>query len=174
MLELYREISGNPLEPSRQIEKSRIVILHNVSNSGNWDTPIAKPISDKDDAPENAFKKWSLDGYYEDRSGDQIPFALGSIQFTQCKAIPGSTVCSIIGYQSPSEDGPRSSIRYHALAKGLTEMYVRLAESVAQGAKVEVMVGQQFAAGGSWNWVAVLLKELAQESGVPTTVYKPA
>lgn len=173
MVELYREIEGDVLQPVRQVEKSRIVILSNASNVGNWDTALAKRISELDTAPETAFKQWFADTVYEDRSGDQIAFSLGSIQITPFKPVPGAAVCSLIGYDDVSDaEEKRSPIRYHAIAKGLTDTYMRLAQSVAQGHKVEVAVSEQFAAGGSWKWVAVLIKELAEASGVPTTFYK--
>ncbi|MEG0869778.1 MAG: hypothetical protein RSD49_08405 [Hafnia sp.] len=175
MLELFRELTGDVLQASTQQEKSRLVILNNVSNVGAWDSKVSVAISEGDGAPEAAYKKWFGDNFYEDRSGEQVPFNLGFVQFVPYKPIAGAAVCNVIGYEGVSdEEDTRSPIRYFAIAKCLTEVYQRLAESVAQGKKVEVAVSQQFAAGGSWNWVSLLLKELAHVTGVPTTVYKIA
>lgn len=173
-MEFFHEVTGDVLNPIRQLEKSRLVILNNVSNVGTWNTPLGAVLSGADGVPETQYKSWFTETFYEDqRSGDQVPFSLGFVQFVPFKAVPGASVCNLIGYQdAAAEEEKRSPIRYFAIAKGLSEVYQRLAESIAEGKKVEVVVSPQFAAGGSWNWVAVLLKELAAESGVHTTVYK--
>jgi hypothetical protein len=174
-MEFFHEVTGDVLKPVRQIEKSRLVILNNVSNVGTWNTQLGALLSAADAAPETQYKQWFTDTFYEDtRSGEQVPFSLGFVQFVPFKAVPGASVCNLIGYQdTAAEDDTRSPIRYYAIAKGLTEVFQRLAESVAAGKPVEVVVSPQFAAGGSWNWVALLLKELAAETGVHTSVYKP-
>ncbi|MBI6726865.1 hypothetical protein RYA05_00655 [Pseudomonas syringae pv. actinidiae] len=161
---IYSESSNSILDPVRKVEKSYSVIVQFCNLNGSSVSVLAE----KDSTPQTAYSEWKENGFYEDvKQGEQLPFSLPSLQLIPYKGFPRSVVCNLLAEAGSGVNG-RAPLRYHAVARGLHNLYLRLAEARDAGTAVEVHIPSTEQ---NRQVLQVLVAELAEDSKIPTTLY---
>lgn len=160
----YSESSNSILEPVRKVEKSYSVIVQFCNLNGSSVSVLAE----KDNTPQTAYIDWKESGFYEDvKQGDQLPFSLPSLQLIPYKGFHRSVVCNLLAEAGSGANG-RAPLRFHAVARGLHNLYLRLAEARDAGTPVEVHIPSNEQ---NRQVLQVLVAELAEDAKIPTTLY---
>lgn len=172
MNKTIKYIKGDATEP---IGKGKKYIVHICNDIGGWGRGFVVALSNKWAYPEEYYRKWNRDGYYDDElyfSGEsKVKFELGNIQL-----VPVDDDVAVINmiaqhgcYPIKGENGEKiQPIRYTSL----TECLNKVSElALKYGVSVHMpMIGAGLA-GGDWTVIEGLINNTLIKNGVDTTVY---
>ncbi len=145
------------------------IIPHIVNDIGVWGSGFVIAVSNKWPDPERHYKDW----YRTGKNANHMPFELGQTDFVQ--AAPDIVIANMIGQEGI---GPKSSrvdgvikiehpIRYGALHKCMEQVHK---EAVILGASIHAPKFGALRAGGDWNVIERMIKEIW--AGINVTIYE--
>jgi hypothetical protein len=145
------------------------LISHVCNDVGAWGAGFVVALSKKWKEPEAAYRDWYRDRAYTTAAEKDTPFELGRIQLVP--VAPEIIVVNMLaqtGIQSRQVDIARPPLRYGALVKCM----VRTAKQ-AEYLKASIHCPKfgSGLAGGKWEIIEELIKEIWLDQGISVTVY---
>jgi hypothetical protein len=163
MSKLYKEICGDALNPVIEPEFSGLVIIpHICNNVGRFGAGFAKAVANK--YPDVKMRYKLLKGQYN----------LGDCQFVLINTTgqPIIVVCNMIAQNGLISNSNQSPIKYEALIKCMIKVREYIINTGhIQLASIHCPRFGSGLAGGNWDFIKILIKEIWCDYGIPVTVY---
>jgi O-acetyl-ADP-ribose deacetylase (regulator of RNase III) len=139
--------------------KGKKIICHICNDIGGWGKGFVLALSARWEEPERAYREW-----HRDRSGND--FGLGYVQFVQVE--PYIFVANMVAQRGIKRGSKGPPIRYEALAACLKKVVEKARELGASLHMPRIGCGL---AGGKWERVEPLIREILCDRGMAVTVY---
>lgn len=148
--------TGDATRPQAEGNK---IIAHICNDIGGWGKGFVLALSKRWKQPEVAYRQWH-------RDRDQNDFTLGAIQLVRVE--PDVWVANLIGQHDIRTRNGVPPIRYEAVEQCL----VKLAEEASQRkASVHMPRIGCGLAGGTWDRIEPIIRQMLAERGIEVVVY---
>lgn len=161
----YTVIKGDATQPNAEGMK---LIPHVCNNIGAWGAGFVLALSRKWKKPEQLYKKWYREGYYQKPGRTNLtPFRLGEIQAV--KVASDIAVVNMIGQEGIGGTLGRPPIRYGSLGWAMLSVK-NLA--VKHKASIHCPMFGSALAGGNWDVIEQMIFECWTDYEISVTVYQ--
>lgn len=152
---MIQYVKGDATNP---ITSGNKIVVHVCNDMGGWGKGFVVAISNKWKEPENQYREW-----FKNADG----FQLGAVRFVQVAA--DLWVANLIGqHKIYKDEGGNPSIRYEAIAEGLSKVAEKAVNLNASVHMPRIGCGL---AGGKWEQIELLINKALTHLGIETTVY---
>ena len=151
-----RYVTGDATDPPLE---TPAIVVHVCNDIGAWGRGFVLALSKRYPEAERCYRAWS-------HSQEDIPFALGEVQFVQGK--PNLWIANLIGQHDIRKRGGFAPVRYEAIREGLVKV-AAFARKV--GASVHMPRIGCGLAGGTWEEIVPIVEAELTAKGVAVTVY---
>ncbi len=153
----------NPQGPGNKI------IAHCCNDIGGWGRGFVVALSKKWKEPESEYREW-----YKDRKhqgiGEVVPFELGEVQFVEINHF--TQIANIIGQHGVKFGSNGPPVRYEAIKLGFQKIKKHIENNMGiNGASIHMPRIGCGLAGGSWDKIFDILKEVFEDSNIELYVY---
>ena len=149
-------IIGDATDP---LQDKQAIIVHVCNDIGAWGRGFVVALSKRYPEAERRYRAWF-------RGADDLPFALGQVQFVEVKA--NLWVANLIGQHGIRKRGGVAPIRYEAIREGLTKV-AAFARTI--NASVHMPRIGSGLAGGKWEEIEPIIQSQLIDNGIAVTVY---
>ena len=160
-----KNVLGDATEPQTTTPDEVAIIPHCCNNGGGWGKGFVLALSNKWQTPEKSYRD-----FCERNFGLPI---LGKCQ--PVKVNNNLAVMNMIGQDGTVSDTNPKPVKYWALASAMREVtgYIEMVQAKVKG-KVVIhcpKFGSDLA-GGDWNFILELIREIWLEAGIDVVVYE--
>lgn len=171
-----RIVEGDATEPQTTQEKEIVIIPHVCNNLGAWGKGFVLALSKKWEEPEKIYREFiDSNEYDKDNAFHSVmeQNMLGKMCYAKINNF--LVIANMIAQNgTKSEDNP-TPIKYLALADAMKEVYAYIEMEKMQTSNPVVIHCPKFGgdlAGGNWNFILELIREIWLENGIDVVVYE--
>jgi len=174
MNNLYKEIIGNALEPAINptdfYKIGKVIITpHVCNNAGRFGAGFAKTVAEK--YPE------VKERYLQEITQVPTQLCLGDCQFIPVNMHDPRIVMKTFVVNMIAQDGVRGPnnpipLKYEALIKCMVYIRESILPEMKFNSSIHCCKFGSGLAGGNWDFIKILIKEIWCDHGIPVTVYK--